>query len=82
VQLLPVLLERGNPNLVSDVGVAADLCLAAFRCAWLNVEINFASIKDEEYKAENRALLEEKRAAVEKTAREVWAETVKRVTGG
>ena len=51
-QIIPVLqelAEKGNPNLTSDAGVAAELALAALRCAELNVEVNLALIKDTDY---------------------------------
>ncbi len=44
---LPRLAEIGNPNLVSDTGVAAILCAAAAQAAELNVRINLAALKDE-----------------------------------
>lgn len=81
VPLLPPLLEFGNPNLVSDVGVAAEFLAAAFRCGWLNVEINFASVKDEAYKQGHRDLLADQQTVVSETAFAVWEETVRRVTG-
>ena len=40
VQLTPFLVQKGNPNLVSDVEVAVELLLAAFNSAMINVEIN------------------------------------------
>jgi len=43
------LVEKGNPNLISDVGVAVVLAEAALQSALLNVEINLAYIKDEEF---------------------------------
>jgi formiminotetrahydrofolate cyclodeaminase len=39
----------GNPNAVSDAGVAALLAASALEGAALNVEINLASIEDETY---------------------------------
>jgi len=39
-QLTPFLVEKGNPNLVSDVIVAVDLLFAAFNSARVNVEAN------------------------------------------
>lgn len=42
----PLILERGNINLASDVGVAMALLAAAFKAGRLNVEINLKSIKD------------------------------------
>ena len=45
---LPRLAEIGNRNLVTDTGVAALLCEAAFRAAVLNVHINIKSLEDTE----------------------------------
>jgi len=43
------LLEEGNQNLVSDVGVAAELIASAFESALLNVEINLSAIRDRDF---------------------------------
>jgi formiminotetrahydrofolate cyclodeaminase len=51
--------ELGNPNAVSDAGVAALLATSALEGAALNVEINLGSIKDESYRSETeRTVLE------------------------
>lgn len=44
----------GNPNALSDIGVAALMAAAGIRGAKLNVDINLASIKDEEFTASVR----------------------------
>ncbi len=46
LELTRELVDIANPNLISDVGVAAFLAEAAFQCAKLNVEINLAAIKN------------------------------------
>ena len=46
MKLCEPLLEKGNVNLVSDVGVAAEFIAAGFTSALLNVEINLSRIKD------------------------------------
>ena len=48
VELADGLVERGNPNVVSDVAVAASSAAAALESAIVNIEINVASIKDTE----------------------------------
>jgi len=53
--LLPELAEKGNPNLLSDVGVAAILAQAAFEAGRLNVEVNLAGCRDERFKQEAHA---------------------------
>ncbi|MGC9319980.1 MAG: cyclodeaminase/cyclohydrolase family protein [Armatimonadota bacterium] len=72
---LPLLLKNGNQNLVSDVGVAAKLCEAACECAWLNVEVNLAHIRDAAFIEPARAEVEDLLAGVRCTCQEVWEET-------
>jgi len=43
------LADLGNPNLITDVGVAARFAVAALDCAALNLEINLLYIKDANY---------------------------------
>ncbi|MEN6643349.1 MAG: cyclodeaminase/cyclohydrolase family protein [Armatimonadia bacterium] len=81
VNELPILLAHGNSNLVSDVGVAADLCQSALRCAWLNVEVNLAYLKDEEYKSRVRQEMQDKIGEAEQTAASVWEQTIDRIVG-
>lgn len=52
------LVDIGNVNLVSDVGVAVILAEAALQGVALNVEINLVSLKDENLVKEKRAILE------------------------
>lgn len=59
LQNLGELAEIANPNLISDVGVAAALVLGALDGAELNVEINLVSLKDETVVKSTRALLAE-----------------------
>ena len=51
--------EYGNPNLVSDAGVAAALAEAALQSAALNVRINLAYIRDQDFVATTDAALTE-----------------------
>ena len=42
-------MEKGNPNSVSDSGVAAEVALAGVRGACMNVMINLPGVEDESY---------------------------------
>lgn len=55
VGLLESLVGKVNPNCASDLGVGAAAVEAAARGAWLNVNINLQSIKDEAYVRETFA---------------------------
>lgn len=48
------LVDKGNPNLISDVGVAVLIAESALRSAVLNVEINLSYIKDNDFCTEVR----------------------------
>lgn len=52
LKLAGALLETCNPRVITDIGVAAKMAEAAVEGAMLNVEINLASIGDEDYKRE------------------------------
>ena len=54
IELADILVEKGNPNSVSDAGVAGEVALAGLRGASMNVLINLPSIDDEEYRSEKR----------------------------
>jgi glutamate formiminotransferase/formiminotetrahydrofolate cyclodeaminase len=51
LEILPDLADYGNPNLISDVGVACYLAMAALEGGALNVRINLPLISDTEVKA-------------------------------
>lgn len=75
IQSLKNLVDIANPNLISDVGVAAILCTAGLEGAKLNVEINLAFLKDEE-------LIARVREEIDSTtflAKQVQAEVVEKV---
>lgn len=55
VALLESLVGKVNPNCASDLGVGAAAVEAAARGAWLNVNINLQSIKDDAYVRETFA---------------------------
>ena len=46
-RILPEVAGSGNKNLISDAGVAALLCSAAFEAAALNVAINLKALAGE-----------------------------------
>jgi formiminotetrahydrofolate cyclodeaminase len=48
IKLCPVLIKKGNINLISDVAVAAILLESAFASAYFNVQINLKSLADKE----------------------------------
>ncbi len=75
IQSLKTLVEIANPNLISDVGVAAILCTAGLEGAKLNVEINLAYLKDEELVARVREEID----STTFLAKQVQAEVVEKV---
>ena len=64
------LIERGNTNAITDVGVGILNARLAMRGAFYNVKINLGSIKDEEYKEELRNKMKDALAEMEKKAEE------------
>jgi len=79
---LEQLRQVANPNLLSDVAVAAELSFAALRCAWLNVEVNLAGIKDEAYVSETRRRIDRQVQACETPARMIFDRIARDIRGG
>ena len=59
MELAEVLVEKGNPNSVSDAGVAAEVALAGVRGATMNVLINLPGVDDKSYCDEKRNAVNE-----------------------
>ena len=74
--------DVANPNLISDVGVAAIHARAALQGARLNVEINLAHLKDSDLVASVRDEIESGCARAEKLAEETHRLVTCRVAGG
>lgn len=64
--------EKGNPNVVSDAGVAALCAQAGLKSAALNVLINLGAIKDQDFVGKHRAELDRILAEHDSLANEVY----------
>ena len=81
IDLCAELVGTTNPNVVSDLGIAALTLKTAMQSAWLNVLINVGSLKDQEFAAEYRAKGEALLAHALPLADECYAEIVKLIEG-
>ncbi len=70
---------RGNPNVVSDAGVAVMAGWASLRSAALNVYVNAGAIKDREFAEARLAELAGLLAAAEPAVEEIYAEVRRRL---
>ncbi len=74
MEVIKQMAEVGNPNSVSDAGVAALCALVAVRGGFLNVKINSAGLADQDFVAKMTARgreLEEKATALEREILEI-----------
>lgn len=81
MRISEVLLKLGNPNLISDVGVAACLADATLKSSIINIEVNLSSIKDKEFAAQMRKKVNEVETEGDVLRNEVWAEVLKKLNG-
>jgi formiminotetrahydrofolate cyclodeaminase len=75
------LAEIGNPNLISDVGVATILAEAALRAAKLNVEINLQSLEDQALSSATRSEIERSAEEARAIARKTMEKVVRAIGG-
>jgi len=78
VKLCLPLAQKGNANLITDVGIGAMLLECAFQSALLNVEINLKDIKDDRFILEVREVLEPMEKELVSINQEVSSEVERR----
>ena len=79
IRLCRPMAEKGNANVLSDVGVAVVAAHAALRSAALNVYINIGGIKDQEFATERRQQLEAILAETGDLAEEIYQQVQSRL---
>jgi len=76
IELADILVEKGNPNSVSDAGVAAEVALAGVSGACMNVLINLTSVEDESYCDDMKNKLEDIMEKAESLQKVVFEKTM------
>jgi len=76
IELADTLVEKGNPNSVSDAGVAAEVALAGVSGACMNVLINLTSVEDDSYSDDMRNKVEEIMEKAESLQKVVFEKTM------
>ncbi len=79
IKLCQPLLEKGNVNLISDVGVGAEFIASGFASALLNVEINLSAIKDQPLVSEIRTELSAKAQEIENIKEKIVNQTKEKI---
>jgi formiminotetrahydrofolate cyclodeaminase len=79
MQLNKELFPLCNPRLVSDIGVSLSLAYSGVEIGALNVEINLASIKDEQFNKVCRVKLENSKKISRQIKNEVYPQVEKKI---
>ncbi|HBN44984.1 MAG TPA: glutamate formimidoyltransferase [Candidatus Marinimicrobia bacterium] len=77
LELAAELVQKGNPNSVSDVGVASETALAAVRGGCMNVLINLPGVKDKRYRDRKKEKVNELLKEAGKLERKIFRQTMK-----
>ena len=81
IKLCPILIEKGNLNLISDVAVAAIFLEGAFASAYFNVAINLKSLADKKLTSSITKELEQKEKQIKKIRKLTEAKVGKIIRG-
>jgi glutamate formiminotransferase/formiminotetrahydrofolate cyclodeaminase len=76
IELSNILVEKGNPNSVSDAGVAAEVALAGVSGACMNVLINLPGVEDDDYCGDMRNRVEKIMEKAESLQKIVFKKTM------
>lgn len=75
------LLESGNPNLISDVGVAGCLAHSTFKSSIINIEVNLSGIKDKNFSVEMCKKISQFESEVNSLTTEIWEGVLNKLRG-
>jgi glutamate formiminotransferase/formiminotetrahydrofolate cyclodeaminase len=81
LKLSRIVVEKGNPNMVSDVGVSALAARTAVDGAYYNVRINLLSIEDQDFAASTRQKADAIKQDASALAREIEREVEEKLKG-
>ncbi len=81
IEILDAILDRVNPNVLSDIGVGAKMLIGGIDGAYLNVLINLSWIKDEAFKEKIQKETESIREDCLKKGEELYKKVLKRLKG-
>jgi len=81
IKLCPVLVTKGNVNLISDVAVAAVLLESGFAAAYFNVEINLKSLADKKLSKDIKKELAQKEKVIKRIRQEMEEKVGKIIRG-
>ncbi len=79
IEILDTILERVNPNVLSDIGVGAKMLIGGIDGAYLNVIINLSWIKDETFKEKIWKETESTRENYLKRGEELYRKVIKKL---
>jgi formiminotetrahydrofolate cyclodeaminase len=79
MELVKIVVEKGNQNSISDASVAALMLQAGCEGAALNVKINLGSISDSDFVEQTRMKLEHSSSALNTVATDIFATVAKQV---
>ncbi len=79
LEIADELVKKGNPNSISDVGVAGEAALAAVRGACLNVLINLPGVNDKRYTNRKKKRVDGLLAKASQIERKIFRQTIKMI---
>lgn len=71
--------EKGNPNLITDVGCGVEFLNAAFNSGIFNAEINLKGIEDKNFTSKEKSALEKLKQEMDKVRKDAIIKTKKRM---
>ena len=79
IELAEILVEKGNPNSVSDISVASEVAIAGVKGACMNVLINLSGLDDEAYCDDKRKSVKSLVSKANSLVQAVYEKTIDKI---